>query len=85
MIYKCIVGGRTVTLLLYLSPVQWHWRLSFPPQLIHCQQVSNVIFEKLGNIKKNLNGSGTKKKKTLKNQHYIDEVLIFSLTVFSTT
>lgn len=50
--YKYTAGGGTITLILYLSPVQWHWRLSFPPQLIHCQQISNVVFEKLGNIKK---------------------------------
>lgn len=45
-------GGGTITLILYFSPIQWHWRLPFPPQLIHCQQISNVIFEKLRNKKR---------------------------------
>lgn len=68
-------------MLLYLSPVQWHWRLSFPPQLIHCQQISNVIFEKLGNMKKNQMKGG---KNDTEKSAYIDEVLIFSLIVFLT-
>lgn len=76
-------------MILYFSPVQRHWRLSFPPQLIHGQQISNVIFEKLKNITKKIKCK--REKKSILFLHLLwhwkisirFQFLLFSLIIFS--